>query len=264
MKRKIRHMILPDTQVRPGVPTEHLQWAGQYAVQMLPDVIVMIGDWWDLPSLSSYDKGKKASEGRRYKADIEAGQKAMQLFLAPIRAEQARRIRNKDRQWNVRLIFTLGNHEHRIMKTIQDNAAFSDWMGLEDLGLAAMGWEVFPFLQPVIVDGVAYCHYFTSGVMGKPVTSASALANKKMMSCVMGHVQNKDIAYRRRADGKSVIGIFAGVFYQHDEDYLGPQGNRVWRGVWILHDVQDGDFDEMPVSLSFLQDKYGSKKGVAA
>ncbi len=43
-----------------------------------------------------------------------------------------------------------------------------------------------------------------------------------------------------------------------------PQPPRSWRGVWILHDVQDGAFDEMPVSLSFLQDKYGSKKGVAA
>jgi hypothetical protein len=46
------------------------------------------------------------------------------------------------------------------------------------------------------------------------------------------------------------------VFYQHDESYLGPQGNKCWRGLWILNNVKDGEFDEKPVSMRHLLEKY--------
>jgi hypothetical protein len=84
----MKHLIIPDTQVKPNTPIDHLNWAGQYAVKMRPDVIVMIGDHWDMESLSSYDKGKKSFEGRRYTKDIEAGIVGMEAFLKPIRDEQ--------------------------------------------------------------------------------------------------------------------------------------------------------------------------------
>ena len=57
-----RHLILPDVQQKPGCSTEHLRWAGEYAVEMLPSTIVIIGDLWDMESLSSYDKGQKSFE----------------------------------------------------------------------------------------------------------------------------------------------------------------------------------------------------------
>lgn len=41
-----RIAVLPDTQVKDDVPTEHLEWAGKYLSEKKPDVIVMIGDWW--------------------------------------------------------------------------------------------------------------------------------------------------------------------------------------------------------------------------
>jgi hypothetical protein len=74
----------------------------------------------------------------------------------------------------------------------------------------------------------------------------------------MGHVQDRDIAYDQRADGTNMTGIFAGIFYQQDEEYLTPQTNGSWRGIWMLNDVQDGSFDEMPVSMSYLRGKYGN------
>jgi hypothetical protein len=117
----MKHLIIPDTQVKPNTPIDHLNWAGQYAVKMRPDVIVMIGDHWDMESLSSYDKGKKSFEGRRYTKDIEAGIVGMEAFLKPIRDEQARLRRNKEKQWNPRLVFTLGNHENRITRAIEND-----------------------------------------------------------------------------------------------------------------------------------------------
>jgi len=253
----MRIMVIPDCQVKPDVSTDHLSWAGQYAVDMRPDVIVNIGDFWDMPSLSSYDKGKKSFEGRRYTKDIDAGNAAMALLMAPIIEEQQRLKRNKEKLWKPRLVFTLGNHENRIARAVDNDAVLEGVIGFDDLNLKKYNWEVHPFLEVVNIGGVLFSHYFTSGVMGRPVNSAKTLLTKKMMSAVMGHVQDRDIAYSRRGDGTPVTGIFAGIFYQHAEDYLTPQTNGSWSGVWILHDVKGGSFDEMPVSLQYLRDRYG-------
>ena len=75
------HIIIPDTQVKPGVNTDHLEWAGNYASEKRPDEIIMIGDWFDMPSLCSFDRGKLDYEGRRYVEDIKAGRKAMERML---------------------------------------------------------------------------------------------------------------------------------------------------------------------------------------
>ena len=196
----MKHMIIPDTQVKPGSSLKHLEWAGKYAVEKKPDVIVHIGDHWDMPSLSSWDVGKKSFEGRRYKDDIDAGIRGLETFLAPIREEQARLKENKKKRWNPRLVFTLGNHEQRIERAIESDAKLEGLIGYADLKLDEMGWEVYDFLEVCVIDGIAYSHYFTSGIMGRPVSSAKLMLSKKHMSCVMGHVQDQDIAFANRAD----------------------------------------------------------------
>jgi hypothetical protein len=37
---------------------------------------------------------------------------------------------------------------------------------------------------------------------------------------------------------------------------MGAQGNHYWRGIVVLHEVNDGCFDEMFVSLDFLKKRY--------
>lgn len=253
----MKHMVIPDTQVKPNGSVDHLRWAGEYAAEKKPDVIIHLGDHWDMPSLSVYDVGKKSFEGRRYADDIQAGLKGMAAFLAPIRAEQQRLRINKKKRWNPRLVFIIGNHEQRIERAIESDAKLEGLIGYKDLQLDKLGWETHDFLAPVVVDGICYSHYFTSGVMGRPVSSAKLMIQKKMMSCVMGHVQDREIAYARKADGSHVTGLFAGIFYVHDEDYLTPQTNGSWSGIWMFHDVNDGAFHEQPISIESLRRKYG-------
>lgn len=255
----MKHLVIPDTQVKPNSPTDHLRWAGLYAAEKKPDVIVHIGDHFDMPSLSSWDVGKKSFEGRRYKDDIEAGIHAMEVFLQPIREEQQRLKVNKHKQWRPRMVFTLGNHENRIERAIESDPKLDGLIGYKDLQLEEMGFEVYDFLDVVIIDQIAYAHYFTSGIMGRPVSSARNMLSKKMMSCIMGHVQDRDIAYGRRADGTNILGLFSGIYYQHDEDYLTPQTNSSWRGVWMLNEVANGGCDELPVSMNYLRNKYQGK-----
>ena len=247
--------IIPDTQVKPDVPLDHLLYAGKYIADKKPDVIVHLGDHWDMESLCSYDKGKKSFEGRRYKKDIEAGNLAMDLLLEPIKTERLRLKINKKKQWKPRMVFTIGNHEQRIERCIENDAVLEDCIGYSDLNLD--DWEVADYLEPVVIEGVAFAHFFTSGVMGRPVSSARAMLTKKMMSCVMGHVQDRDIAYGKRADNVRLTSIFAGMFTQHYEGYLGNQGNSSWKGIWLLNEVENGSFDELPVSIDYLKNKYG-------
>jgi len=255
----MKHLVIPDTQVKPNSPTDHMRWAGLYAAEKKPDVIVHIGDHFDMPSLSSWDVGKKSFEGRRYKDDIEAGIHAMEVFLQPIRDEQQRLKVNKHKQWRPRMVYTLGNHENRIERAIESDPKLDGLIGYKDLQLEEMGFEVYKFLDLVVIDQIAYAHYFTSGIMGRPVSSARNMLSKKMMSCIMGHVQDRDIAYGRRADGTNILGLFSGIYYQHDEDYLTPQTNSSWRGIWMLNEVANGGCDELPVSMNYLRNKYEGK-----
>lgn len=249
-------MVIPDTQAKDGVPDEHLEWAGKWAAEKKPDYIVHIGDHWDMPSLSVYDKGKKKYEGRTYEADIAAGNVAMQKFMAPIRAEQERLSNGKAAKWHPELHFNMGNHEERIMRAINDDRKLDGLIGYHDFDLE--GWTVHEYLKPHFIAGTAFSHFFTSGTMGRPVSSARALVTKKHMSCVMGHVQQTEIDLsQKRADGRQLTGLFAGCFYQHDEDYLGHQGNEVRKQIWMLYNCVDGEFDLHALTIDYLRTRYG-------
>lgn len=252
----MKHFIIPDCQVRPGDDFTYLQNIGKYIADKKPDVIVCLGDFADMPSLSSYDVGKKSFEGRRYTNDIEAVIDAMNALMKPILDERIRLQNNKKKQWNPRLVMTLGNHENRINRAVDNDPKLEGLISVNDLGYSHFGWEVHPFLSVVVIDGVAYSHYFPTGVAGRPATTANAQLSKKHMSCVAGHQQGLQIATAHRADGKRLTSIIAGSCYEHHEDYLGPQGNVHWRGCLMFHEVNDGQFDLMPVSLDFLNKRY--------
>lgn len=249
-------MVIPDVQAKDGHDFSYLTRIGQYAVDKRPDVIVNLGDFADLPSLSSYDVGKKTFEGRRYKTDILAAHRAMEAFMAPIKAYNAKAAKNHKERYNPRLVLTLGNHENRINRAVNDDAKLEGTIGIEDLQYKEFGWEVYPFLDVVVVDGIAYSHFFTTGLMGRPCTTASAQLTKKHMSCIAGHQQGLQISTAHQADGKRLTSIIAGSCYEHSEDYMSSQGNNHWRGFLMLHDVRDGEFDVMPVSLKYINQKY--------
>lgn len=252
-----RHFVLPDCQVKPGHSVEYLEKIGTYVVEKQPEVLVNLGDFADMPSLSSYDIGTKKFEGMRYVKDIEAARKGMEAFLKPIKAYNQRAKQNGKKQYKPRMVLTLGNHCNRINRAINLDPKLEGVLSVDDLGFKEYGWEVYDFLDVVVIDGVAYSHYFVTGVAGRPAGSAAAQLRKTNMSSVAGHQQGLQIATANRADGQLLTSVIAGSCYEHDEDYLGPQGNKHFRGFLFLHDVNDGQFDLMPVSLKYINKKYG-------
>lgn len=252
-----KHLYLPDVQAKPGHDFTYLTNIGKYIVEKQPDVVVCGGDFADLPSLSSYDVGKKSFEGRRYRADIDATHRAMEALLAPMQDYNRWAAKNHRARYKPRMVLTLGNHENRINRVINDDPKLDGTISISDLKYEEYGWEVVPFLDVIVIDGVAYSHYFTTGLMGRPCTTASAQLTKKHMSCVAGHQQGLQIATSHRADGKRLTSVIAGSCYEHNEDYMSSQGNNHFRGFLMLHDVNDGEFDLMSVSLKYLKGKYG-------
>lgn len=252
----MRILIIPDCQVKEGVPLEHLTWAGKAICDYRPDVVVNIGDFADMPSLSTHDvKGSKYFEGLRYKKDVEVVKQAMKQLLAPLRELQKTQKASKHKVYKPRMVLTLGNHENRIARAVNNSPQLEGLIQVEDLGYDK-DWEVHEFLKPVFIAGVGFSHYWPVGAMGRPAASPAAIISKLHMSCVAGHQQGKQLAYGKRADGKPICAIIAGSYYMHDEDYMDSLSNRHWRGLVVLNDVKDGHFDEMMLSIEYLERKY--------
>lgn len=251
-----RHIVIPDAQVKSGVPIDHLLAAGNYITDHRPDTIICIGDFFDMHSLSIYDMGKIAGEGARYQEDIEIGKEAMELLLSPIESYNVRRVKQKLKTYRPRLIFTLGNHEYRILRHIDNNPLLSGKLGLHDLELHKHGWEVYPYLNIIEVDGVHYSHYFVNPDSAKRLPFASSVDTQLKtlgFSFIQGHRQGLFTASPRfKTDGTVIRGLIAGSFYQHDEKYQGPQGNEHWRGCLMLTEVNNGWFSPIELSIDYL------------
>lgn len=241
---------------------EHIKAAGNYANHRRPDTIVLAGDWNDLPSLSLWDSvQKKAAEKRRLlsddpdiEGDIEVGKRGFKVFTEAVHGTS--------RTYRPRIVLTKGNHEHRLARFREEYPHLGSALSDKLFGYKEYGIEAHPFLKPVIIEGVAFCHFFVPDVHGRVMQTKKGQSSARQqvlnvgMSAVAGHKQGLDVAVLERQSGRQ-RGIIAGSFYQHDEEYVGPQGNAHWRGCLYLHQLQKGDFDLMELSLSYLIDRWG-------
>jgi hypothetical protein len=256
----VRHLVIPDTQIRPDVPDVHMEWIGQYIVDEFagkPLTIIHLGDHWDMSSLSSYDRGKAQMEGRRVVADILAGNQAFDKLNWPLAAHN----KASRKKWNPRRVFLHGNHEDRITRAVETTPQLEGLLSLELLNVAEWGWEVHPFKNVVVIDGVSYSHYFYNPNTGRPYSGANIETRLKTIghSFTMGHQQGLKLGMVETTRSTH-YGLVAGSCYLHDEEYKGPQGNSHWRGIVVCNQVEDGEYDPMPVSLDYLCRRYEGKR----
>jgi len=252
---KNRHFIIPDTQVKPGVPLDHIDWVAQAIVDYAPDKVIMLGDHWDMPSLSSYEKpGSIALEGARYEDDITSGCEAFSRLSAPMFIEIRRQSRNKN-QWDPERHFLFGNHCDRITRAANADAKMSGCVSLRHC--VTDGWARHAFLKKIEIDGICFSHYFAGNGSKFPVGgSIDNRLNKIGCSFVQGHQQGMVYGSRMYPTGHTRHGLVAGSCYLHHEDYRGNQGQRHWRGVVVLNEVKDGDYCVMPLTLDYLCRRY--------
>lgn len=248
-----RHFIIPDAQVQPGSPTDHLEWIGRAVVEYQPDVLVCLGDFADMHSLSSY-KTAIEGEGTRYWSDIVAAQEAMKILLDPVRKRWGRNI---DRAGAPRMVMLLGNHEYRIQRAVDSQPVFDKMIGMNNLPYE--DWEVFDFLEQVTIDGVTYSHYFQQPGTSRAVAGMIETRVKNIgYPFVQGHQQGLKTGMISRNNGELIRGIVAGSCYLHDEGYMGQTNAGHWRGCLVLNDVHHGQFDTMELSMDYLCRRWGT------
>lgn len=242
------HIVIPDLQVKPDIDTRNIDWIGSYIADEFGDrenvKVICLGDFWDMPSLSMYDRGKREMEGRRFVADVAAGNEAFARLdkLIP-----------KRKSWEYHFLF--GNHEDRITRAASNNAQLDGLLSLALLDTKQ--WERHDFLDVVWLDGVAYSHYFYNWNTGRALGGENLGLRLKTIghSFTMGHQQGLLYSVRNTTNGMH-HGLVAGSAYLHDEEYRGPQAQDHWRGIVACHQVEGGTYDPMFVSLDFLARRY--------
>lgn len=244
------HLIIPDSHSHPDHNNDRYTWLGHLINDIKPTTVIDIGDFWDMPSLCSYDKGLKSFEGRRYKRDIEAGLDAQERMFSVIKRQKKKL---------PRFVRTLGNHEHRIAKAVDRDPVLEGTIGIQDLQSREYGWEEYPFLAPALVDGVTYQHFFTSGIMGRPISGerhAQSLILKQFSSCTQGHSHLFDYCVRSDVRGRKIHGCVVGVYQDYDADFAGP-ANKLWNpGVVVKRGVENGEYDVEHISLKRIKEAY--------
>lgn len=249
------HLVIPDPHAHADFPNDRADWIGQLIVDLKPDVVINLGDMWDLPSFSGYDKGKARFHGRAYRKDLDAGLEFDDRLWTPTRrAKKKRPLR----------IFLEGNHEERMKRALDQQPELEGTIGFKDFQLDRNYDEVIEYVGQtpgtITIDGIVYAHYFVSGVMARNVGGehpAYTLLTKQFSSATCGHLHTFDYCIRTDANGRRLHGLVAGVCQDYESDWAG-EVNKLWsRGVVIKRGVENGDYDLEWVSLQRLKKEYG-------
>lgn len=250
-------LVVPDQHSHPDYSNDRADWLGRFILDLKPDVVANLGDAADMPSLSSYDKGKRSFVGKSYAKDIASHLDFQERMWLPTR--RAKR----------RLPYSVvleGNHEHRIEKALDLNPELVGTIDFKDFEFDYFYDEVIRYdgaLPGMVeIEGIAFAHFLVSGVKGLPVSGdriASNLLSKHFRSAVVGHLHTTDYAVRTDLYGKRVQAICAGVYQDYESQWAGAQVNKLWwSGVVVLHNAEGGTYDPQWVSLDWLRKQYGN------
>lgn len=249
------HLVIPDPHALHGTSNDRALWIGELIKDEKPDVVVNIGDTFDMPSLSTYDKGKGSFAARRYKDDINAGLDFDEKLWHSIKKAKKKRPRR---------VVLEGNHEHRLKRVLEYEHILEGTIGFKDFQFEDNYDDIVEYKGSspglINVDGVNYAHFFVSGIMGRAIggeNHAKSLLLKQHVSSTCGHSHLSDYAMATTGHGKKIMGLVAGVGHSRFEDFAGAGNELWWAGVIIKRSVEDGVYEPQWVSLKTLEKEYG-------
>lgn len=250
-----KYLIVGDIHSCPEVPNDRADWLANMIIDQRPDVVVNLGDALDLASLSSYDKGKRSSIGRSYRADLECHLDFQERMWQPVKA---RKKKMPER------VFLEGNHEYRLERALDLSPEYVGAIGFDDFRLDDYYDQIVRYEggTPGVIelDNILFSHYFVTGVSGRPISGerpAHMLLDKTGQSCIAGHIHTLDYAVRQNINGRVRSGLINGTYSDHIPGWAGVIGH-LWRpGLSVLHNVEDGNFDFEWWSLNRVRETYG-------
>ena len=222
--------IIGDTQLKLGVKNPLIAIA-HHICFVKPKYVVHLGDHWDMPSLSLWDKGKKKhSVSASYVQDMKAGNHAMDEFWAIIKEKWSDGL--KKCTWFI----LVGNHEIRRERALDRcDPEYSEL--IETINFNYNNWDtVIPFLEVLRLEGIEFSHYFCNTGSAHAIGTARQLLLKRHVSCVAGHKQGFDYAEMLQGADKTIQSIICGSSYYHKEEYKN-HNNHHFRGTCVLYNI---------------------------
>lgn len=254
-------LVIPDSHAKPNISNERYDWLNKLILDRKPNYIIELGDFADMESLSSYDKGKLSGQNRHVGNDLDWAVDARKRLSKGILERQQQIIKNHRIPWLIKMVALGGNHENRLDKYVNDHPEMLGVLDQDASQAAKQGWEWHPFMEKVTIEGITFCHYFHNG-LGKPlggVMPARTLTQKLYTSTVSGHSHIWNHYSDVSATGKRLNGLVAGCYFGHEEAYA-RHSNATWdRSVTLLHNVVDGDYDLEKLSYDRIRNEYGSE-----
>jgi predicted phosphodiesterase len=174
-----RVLGIGDVHDQPGRTKEHLRWIGRHAAETAPDLIVCIGDFLSLSSLSTHPTPGSFRDANRpsLPEELESGEEA----LNEIDREAA----------EIRKHLCYGNHDG----DRPDRAADADPRRNSDIPVrveqvfARFRWSTSPYGKMHYVGGCGFTHV-PLNVVGKPYSgkhSENTIGNDATHSIIWGH-----------------------------------------------------------------------------
>lgn len=253
------HLVVADIHAHPDHNNDRADLLAKLCIDVRPDVVINLGDSADMASLSSYDRGTREFQFRNYEKDINAHLDFQDRWWSQVRRTK--------RKLPYRVVLE-GNHDERIKRAINvqpelEGAKYG--ISPNDLSYSEYYNVVVPYYggTPGIfnIDGIAYAHYFVSGVKGMAIGGehpAYQLLNKNFVSCTVGHSHTIDFSSRTTATGQRINGLVAGCFFDYFQSWAGEATKKWWSGVVLKKNVDgEGNYDPMFISMDQLRKEYG-------
>lgn len=250
----MRILIIPDCHVTPGQNLQRFKHLGNVVVQEKPDVIINMGDFLSLSSVSHWDSSKKLTmEGRRYREEVKAGCLALNILEKPIKELQARQKEQKVKQYKPKMYFLLGNHEYWVDKYLEQNPQLEGHIDIiEDLQLRKRGWNVISYKHYLEINDILFTHVPLAANQ-QPVSGKYALHNALALSSkslVFAHTHRLEtVNVKRHGHDELIQGLTCGCFFEGEDEYAEGGANHYWRGVVMLDIYKPGRFDVQSISL---------------
>jgi hypothetical protein len=213
--------------------------------------VIQGGDLWDMAPFCLHDNATPEWYDRHFWDEFTTGLLAFDMLEDIAKRHKA--------TFHV----TEGNHENRYNRWMEsDNRLRTSPFPKTVADLIAFyrpksSVNYVPFLQPLVINNIAFSHYFVSGLMGRPQSGerpAGTILKAQHMSCVGCHSHTLDYAERTRADGSKIHALIGGCFVDPAGDFgfAGAARKLWWSGVHLLHVTAPGEFDVESISLSRL------------
>ena len=214
----MKHLWIPDTQVRLGVETKHIEALGNYIIEKQFEKIIVAGDWWDMPATGKWNSALE-QEGMRIEDDIVAGNDAMRLLCRATHQYNQKATNHHKKQYWPEKHFLFGNHEYHLERFVESHPEISGILGYHLLDLEQYGFKAHPFLETLELDGILYC----------------LAPNHKILTADLRYVQLGDVKV-----GDEIVAF--------DEFSNGRIARRYKRAIVEKHDFDVADLYEVTLS----------------